>query len=225
MTIRRVAAVAFTAIGLAVIAGSIAPAGAGAAAPSQQDRAFLVAAHQSNLAEIAAGKAAQQKATTSAVRAHGQLFITDHTRLDANLRKVAAALGVRLPGAPSPAQQAALAAVSAKSGAAFDRAWLDSQLTAHRAALRDGNTELAQGSDAQAKGVAAAAAPVVKNHLSMLAQTAGVPSGVDAGTGGQAATGPSTKVGWTLLGVACIAAGAALSLLRSRRRGGWLPSA
>ncbi|MEN3360459.1 MAG: putative rane protein [Mycobacteriales bacterium] len=225
MTTRRVAAIALAAIGFAVLAGALAPGGAGAAAPNQQDRSFLAAAHQSNLAEIAAGQAAQRKATTAAVRAHGQLFIADHTRLDANLRKVASALGVNLPGAPSAAQQAALAAVNAKSGAAFDRAWVDSQLTAHRAALAAGNTELAQGSDAQAKGVAAAAAPVVKNHLSMLAQTAGVPSGVDAGTGGQAATGPSTKVGWGLLAVAGIAGCTAMSLLWSRRRDAELPPA
>src|SRR4051794_2245345 len=185
MSIRRLASLALAGAGLAVAAVATVPGTATAAAPSTQDRAFLVAAHQGNLAEIAAGRAALRKATTAAVREHGQVFITDHTRLDANLTKVAAALDVSLPDAPSAAQQAELAAVSAHSGAAFDQAWTDQQLAAHRATLQLGNTELAKGSDPQVKGLASASAPVVRSHLAMLEQTGGAPSGVNAGTGGQ----------------------------------------
>jgi putative membrane protein len=86
-------------------------AGIAAAAPSSQDRAFLVA-----------GKAALQKSGNDVVRRHGQLFIRDHTRLDADLRKVADDLKVDLPSQPSAAQRATLASVSAKSGSAFDAA-------------------------------------------------------------------------------------------------------
>jgi putative membrane protein len=219
MTIRRLAALAVAALGLAVPAVALTATGAGATAPNQQDRTFLVAAHQANLAEIAAGRAAQQKATSTDVREHGQLFITDHTRLDAGVRRVATALGVTLPNAPNSTQQAQLAAVSAKSGAAFDRAWTASQLTAHRQALALGTTELSGGSDAQVKGLASTAAPVVQGHLSMLEQSDTAPTGVNAGTGGQAATAPSTRTGWALLGLAGVAVVAALALLRPAPRG------
>ena len=69
----------------------------------------MVVAHQSNLTEIAAGKAAQQKATSQKVRDLGQMFITDHTANDAKLRSAAKTLGVTLPGSPNAQQRAALA--------------------------------------------------------------------------------------------------------------------
>lgn len=121
LLLRRVAVVATAGIGLAITVAGVAGTSTTTAAPSAQDRAFLIAAHQSNLTEIAAGKAAQQKATTQVVREHGALFIRDHTRLDASLQQVARTLGVDLPGTPNPAQQATLASVSAKSGSAFDQ--------------------------------------------------------------------------------------------------------
>jgi putative membrane protein len=193
--------------------------GVAAAAPSDQDRAFLVAAHQSNLTEIQAGKAALQKSSNDVVRRHGQLFIRDHTRLDADLRAVAQDLNVSLPSRPSAAQRATLATVSAQSGAAFDAAWLRSQLAGHRQARADGQRELAQGSDAQVKKLAQAAAPVIQMHLDMLEEATGSASGVAAGNGGQAATRPAgrTALGTTLLGLGGAFVAGAVALGRRRR--------
>lgn len=218
-SLRRVAVVATAGIGLAITVVGVAGASTTTAAPSAQDRAFLVAAHQSNLTEMAAGKAAQQKATTQVVREHGALFIRDHTRLDASLQQVARTLGVDLPGTPNPAQQATLASVSAKSGSAFDQAWLTSQLAGHRAAKAAGSTEIATGSDATVVALAKTAAPVVQMHLSMLEQATGTtPTGVDAGTGGQAATtGGGMLLGWVLVGLGLLAAAGMLALVRPRR--------
>lgn len=217
-TLRRAALILTAGVGLAVAAVGTAGASSATVAPDAQDRAFLVGAHQSNLAEIAAGRVAQQKATTEVVRRHGQIFIRDHTRLDANLRQVAQRLGVRLPDAPSPAQQAALASVSAKSGAAFDRAWLQQQLASHRASKALGQRELAQGADPTVKALASASAPVIQMHLSMLEQATGTaPSGAAAGTGGQAATQPVGRLGWALVGLGIVAAAGCLALLRPQR--------
>lgn len=216
-TLRRLALIGVAGAGLALTAAGVAGATT-TAAPNAQDRAFLVAAHQSNLTEIAAGKAAQAKATSSVVREHGQLFITDHTRLDASLQTVAKNLGVTLPSTPNPAQRATLASVSAKSGAAFDSAWLTSQLAGHRAAKADGVKELASGSDASVLSLDKAAAPVVQMHLTMLEQATGTPTGVNAGTGGQAATAPGgIQTSWVLIGLGLVAAAGSLTLMRSRR--------
>ena len=205
------AALACAAVGLA--------SGTAVAAPSSQDRAFLVAAHQNNLTEIEAGKAALQKSRNDVVRRHGQLFIRDHTRLDADLRKVAGDLDVDLPSRPSAAQRATLASVSAKSGSAFDAAWLASQLAGHRQAKADGQRELAQGSDARVKQLARAAAPVIQMHLDMLEEATGSVSGVAAGTGGQAATRPAgrTALGATLLALGGLLAAGSVVLSRRRR--------
>jgi putative membrane protein len=180
----------------------------------------MAAAHQSNLAEIAAGKAALAKSSNAVVREHGQLFIRDHTRLDADLRRVAGELNVELPSQPSAAQRATLAEVSARSGAAFDAAWIRSQLAAHQQAKAGGQKELATGSDARVKRLASAAAPVIQMHLDMLVEATGEVSGVAAGSGGQAASQPAghTALGTALLGLGGLFAAAALVALGRRRR-------
>jgi putative membrane protein len=215
--LRRLALIGAAGAGLALTAAGV--AGATTAAPSGQDRAWMVAAHQSNLTEITAGQAAQQKATTSVVKEHGQLFIRDHTRLDASLQALAKSKGVTLPSTPNAQQRATLASVSAKSGSAFDSAWLTSQLAGHQQAKAGGQTEIANGSDPDVVAAAKAAAPVVQSHLTMLEQATGTaPTGVNGGTGGQAATaGGGIRTGWVLLGLGLLAAAASLTLLRGRR--------
>src|SRR5690349_24279135 len=100
MSIRRVAAV------LSVAGLLLVPATAAQAAPSDQDAAYLKAAHQSNLAEISGGKLAQQKGQSQQVKDLGARFVADHTKLDAAVQQTASQLGVDLPAAPNEKQQA-----------------------------------------------------------------------------------------------------------------------
>jgi putative membrane protein len=181
------------------------------AAPSPQDTAFLQAAHQSNLAEIAGGTLAQQKGQSQQVKDLGARFVTDHTTLDNSLKQVAQALGVTLPDAPNADQQALAARYQATNGTAFDTLFISTQMDAHMAAMANGKTELAQGSDPQAKQVAQTAAPVIAGHhdqLTAAARALGVPTGVDSGSGGAAATNRSALVPGSLivLGLALIIA-------------------
>jgi putative membrane protein len=212
ITIRRAAAVA------GVAALLLLPATAAAAAPSDQDRAYLVAAHQSNLAEIATGKLAQQKAASDAVKDLGERWVADHTKLDTAVTQTAEALGVDLPDAPNAEQQALAARYEAASGSAFDKLWIPTQMDAHMKAMQAGQKEIADGSDAQAKKTAQDAAPVVASHHELLEDAAsevGVPDSIGTGTGGQAATSNvPAAAGLGVLGLLLV--GAALFLLRRR---------
>jgi putative membrane protein len=220
------------ALGVAAAAALALPAAAASAAPaahqvaanpavraavSSQDRAWMVAAHQSNLTEIAAGKAAQQKATSQKVRDLGAMFIRDHTANDTKLTAAAKTLGVDLPGRPNAQQRAALASVAAKSGAAFDSAWIASQITGHRQTLAATDTELSSGSNATVLSLARATRPVVAHHLEeLVAAGGGSVSSVGAGTGGQAAFGEAGP-GLALTGLGVLMAGAAGALVLRRR--------
>ncbi|WP_136518162.1 MULTISPECIES: DUF4142 domain-containing protein [Cellulomonas] len=212
-TTRTVAALVAAAACLALAAT---PA---AAAPNAQDQQFLVGAHQANLAEIASGQAALAEATTPGVREMGQQLITDHQALDAQVTAVAQQLGVTLPDAPTPEQQAALAEVQAEEGQDFDTAWLYLQIESHRATLALGEQELAGGAEQAVKDLATASAPVVQRHLDhalALAQELGVDS-VPAGTGGQAAASERPLgLALSLVG-GLLLAGAAGLVVRSRR--------
>ena len=190
---------------------------------TQQDKDFLVAAHQSNLAEIAAGNTAQAKGASATVRDLGARMVSDHTKLDASLTPVAGQLGVTLPGAPNAEQQNQLAQVSAKSGQAFDAAWLAAMIAGHRQTLAGIQAELASGSSEQVKQLAQTAQPVVQDHLNMLLAANGGAAGANAGTGGQAASLPQPAVlaaaGLAVLGVLLLVAGLG-SLRRHRQAAG-----
>jgi putative membrane protein len=222
------------AAGVALTAAVTLPAAALAAAPAPpaaapaalrtvtdvtaQDRQWMVAAHQSNLTEIAAGTAAQQKATTDKVRRLGTMFKQMHTQQDAQLRAAARTLGVDLPGAPNAQQRAALAAVSAESGAAFDAAWIAQQTTSHRQTLAATDQQIANGSNDTALRLARASRPVVAAHLAELTGGgSGSPTSIDAGTGGQAAT-DGAMPGLALTGLGVLLVAAAGGVLVARRR-------
>jgi putative membrane protein len=190
------------------------------AAPSSQDVSWMQSIHQGNLAEIAAGNAAQQSATTTDVKRLGAEFVQEHTQLDTAVTQAAQQLGVQLPGSPTPAQQQGLAAVQQKTGQAFDTAWIAEELGGHQAAEAITQQEIQTGSDATVMGLARTGLPVIQKHLAQLrtaAQKYGVPTSVPAGTGGQAAGDGLRRLGWALSGVGALALVAGTVGLARRR--------
>lgn len=214
MSIKR----AVLALGVASLL--LVPATAAQAAPSDQDAAYLKAAHQSNLAEIAGGRIAQQKGQSRQVKDLGARFVADHTRLDAAVRQTASALDVDLPSAPNAEQQAIAARYRAASGDDFDALFVSTQMDAHMKAMNLGRTEIAQGGDAQAKKVAQDAAPVIASHhgaLEEAGRSLGVPDTISSGTGGQAAHSAFTAPVIGLLAAGVLLLFAAAGLLWRRR--------
>ncbi|MFG1922818.1 DUF4142 domain-containing protein [Cryptosporangium sp. NPDC048952] len=171
-----VAGVAALATLLAVLIGSAAPASA-TTGVNTQDRTYLRAAHQANLAEITAAKIALDKATEPVTKQLARVWIRDHSRLDAALRPVARKLGVALPAAPNAQQRALAAKYRATSGPAFDRLWISTQMTAHHQAMALGDAELQKGSAAPVKKLARDAAPVIAKHGTLLDKAAKIVDG------------------------------------------------
>ncbi|MCZ2804273.1 DUF4142 domain-containing protein [Modestobacter sp. VKM Ac-2983] len=204
------------------VAGLVALAATPAlAAPSDQDVTWMQSAHQSNLAEIAAGEAAQQSATTQEVRDLGAVLVADHSTLDQSLTQAAEEFGVELPAEPTAAQQAALARVQEQSGRAFDSAWIAAQITGHVNSAAATQQEIATGTDPQVVELARTALPVIQGHLERLRALAGefgVPTSVPGGTGGQAADGGAGALGVGLVGVGALAVlGGTVGLVRRRQ--------
>lgn len=200
---------------ITVLAALLLVASPASAEPSEQDAAWMKAAHQSNLAEIAAGTAAREHATTEAVQNMGLVLVEEHQTLDAELTAAAEQLGVELPTEPSAEQQAALEAVIAHKGEAFDAGWIASQIEGHRMSLAAGEEEIASGSDPTVIALAEGAAPIVQGHLDHLLElSGGAPGAVPSGIGG--ASGP-VPLGVALIGGGVVAVAGALLLVRRGR--------
>jgi putative membrane protein len=143
-------------------------AGAAVKSVSKQDKTWLVKAHQANLAEINAGMMAKRDGHSKEVRLAGDTLITDHTMLDGSMKPAAYDLGVRLPDAPSARQQAKAKKLEGKKGMAFDNAWTQAMIKAHKKAIALTKNEIGHGSSPRVKQLAKTTLPVLEKHLEML---------------------------------------------------------
>ncbi|HEU0089467.1 MAG TPA: DUF4142 domain-containing protein [Pseudonocardiaceae bacterium] len=95
------------------------------------DRDMLIKVRQAGLWEMPTGQQAQQQASSARVREVGGLISAEHADLDAQVRAVAAQLGVLLPNQPSAQQQGWMAEIASQSGSDFDRTFVQRLRAAH----------------------------------------------------------------------------------------------
>jgi putative membrane protein len=117
------------------------PAPARGAAPSELDTAFLVAAHQSYLTEVAAGDQAGVRASTQRIKDLGARTAEGYRQLDDVVQQVARAANVSLPAAPNDEQRAVADRLTASSVQDYKALWLSTRMDAPHA----GNGQRAAG--------------------------------------------------------------------------------
>jgi len=185
------------ALALAVVMSAVG-AGTAVAAPNDQDEAFITSNGQTNLAEIAIGQLALGRAQNESTRELAQMTLTDHQAALEKLKTVAANLGVQLPDAPSPEQQANAATLQSVDTASFDATYAQIQVAGHQKSIQATNAELSGGADETVLAYATGYLPVATHHLEMaqevVAEVGGSPTAVPAGTGGLASATPSSTV-------------------------------
>ncbi|GIE78779.1 hypothetical protein Aph02nite_47290 [Actinoplanes philippinensis] len=140
----------------------------GIAEPSTQDTAFLQAANEINLAGIAQGRIAWTRTTNAEVKEIAGRFMVDHIRLNAEITEAARKLKLKLNATPNAEQIAVAERYQAASAGSFDLLYLSTQLELQQEAKRIADAQVARGSDASIKQVAAEAAPILAGHQKML---------------------------------------------------------
>jgi predicted outer membrane protein len=95
------------------------------------DREFITKVRLAGLWELPAGRQAQQKGTTQAVRTAGQHLIEGHMFLDERVRDVASKLGLELPNEPSEQQKQWLTTLTTAQGVTYDRDFANILRLAH----------------------------------------------------------------------------------------------
>ena len=130
---------------------------------------FVMKAAASDMFEIESSKLAVQKATNPEVKAFAQQMIDAHTATTAELKKTIADSGQAItpPAALPPEMQEELTEMQGKTGADFDKDYMDEQVDAHQNALNLLQRYANDGDVAQIKTFAAATAPKVQQHYDM----------------------------------------------------------
>jgi putative membrane protein len=144
------------------------PSSSAASKPTEQDRDWMRAIHQGNLAEIQAGHLGQTKGSSKSVKAIGKLLVDDHTKADAMVIKTARQLDIHLPGSPSGAQNKQADALENASQADFDEDWISAMTKAHKDAVAATKKEIKKGSAPEVKSLAESTLPVLERHLTEL---------------------------------------------------------
>lgn len=129
---------------------------------------FAKKAALAGMTEVALGKIAEQKATAPAVKEFGKMMVTDHTAAGDKLKAIAAEKKIELPAALEKMQQAKVSKIEALEGAAFDKAYVESQVKAHEKAVALFKEASTNCSDSELKSFALATLPTLESHLAKI---------------------------------------------------------
>jgi putative membrane protein len=141
-------------------------------AGSNPDKDFFKHAAEGGIAEVEAGKLAQSKGSSQAVKDFGAMMVTDHSAANDKLKSIATGENVDLPTSSSVKQMASKAKLEVLTGDTFDKAYIKGQIAAHQQTAALFKKEIASGSDAQAQAFAKATLPTVQAHLKKIRQIA-----------------------------------------------------
>ncbi len=98
---------------------------------SDADAKFAVDAANGGMAEVVLGKLAQDRAINDKVKAFGTMMVTDHSKANAEMKQLAALKKITLPDSISADEQKLKIELASKSGADFDKAYVDAMVKDH----------------------------------------------------------------------------------------------
>ncbi|TMH67044.1 MAG: DUF4142 domain-containing protein [Betaproteobacteria bacterium] len=151
------------------------------------DAAAMKQLAQDNLNEVEAGKLAASKAQRPDVKQFGQKMADDHARMFEDLKKLAKTKDVALPDKAALKDLAQTKMLERKSGADFDREFMEHMVKGHEKALLEANATAAKAKDPDFKSAAQQAVYKIQEHLQLAKRIAGGQAGAAGST-----TGPIT---------------------------------
>ena len=158
--------------GTAPMAGAI-PMIATASQPAGQngrrvaDHKFMKKAAAGGLTEVEMGKLAQTQAASDQVKQFGARMDTDHSKVNAELKSIAASKNVELPQSPPKKETKMMDKLKSMSGTEFDRAYMSHMVSDHKKDIELFEKESNSGKDPQLKAFAAKTLPTLQEHLQM----------------------------------------------------------
>jgi len=140
-------------------------AATGGIAVDADDAKFATDAANGGMAEVALGKLAQEKSTNAQVKSFGAMMVADHGKANDELTAIAKTKNITLPATVDEDHQKKMDDLSKKTGADFDKAYVDAMIDGHKKTLDLMQKEAKDGKDADLKAFAAKTAPTVQTHL------------------------------------------------------------
>jgi putative membrane protein len=144
-------------------AGCLTSALAATSEPTSQQ--FVTKASEANLAEIKTSQLALSKSQDAQVRNFAQEMIDDHTKANQELATLAGQKNLKVPDDTDMSHRASMKLLEAKSGASFDKSYIDQMQKDHQKAVALFR-EASKSSkvDADLKAFATSTLPTLQHH-------------------------------------------------------------
>jgi putative membrane protein len=137
---------------------------------SGDDAKFAVIAASGGMAEVELGKLAQQKAENAQVKDFGAMMVQDHSKANAALTDIAKSKNIALPASLGTDEQKLKADLEAKSGADFDKAYVQAMLDDHEKDIKDFEQASKNVKYPEMAAFINQTLPVLKKHLAAIQQ-------------------------------------------------------
>lgn len=130
-----------------------------------QDNDFVEDASAKGVAEVEAGKLAQEKGSSADVKEFAGMMIKDHTAANEKLKTIADSKNLKISDSAELLDKAKAMILELRGAKSFDQAYANNQVKAHEATIEIFEKEIADGKDAEVKAFATETLPKLKSHL------------------------------------------------------------
>jgi len=143
-------------------------AATGGIAVDEADAKFTTQAAVGGMAEVELGKMALEKSSNAKVKEFATMMVKDHGMANTELMAIAKLKNITLPNTVDDEHKQKMDDLSKKTGADFDKAYVDAMVSGHKSTLKLMEDEAKDGKDADLKSFATKTAPIVQSHLVMI---------------------------------------------------------
>ena len=148
------------------------PKGGDSLATFADSTSFHALAASIDLADVLASVQAKSRGTQPEVKKFAEDMISDHTKTNEELKKIATMRGLALPTSPVGTHQRMLnKVVNEKDANEFDEEYMDLQITLHKQAVELYESAAKHNSDPELKAFANRMLPAMRHHLDMAKST------------------------------------------------------
>jgi putative membrane protein len=175
---------------------------AGASTADWNKETFIKEAAQNSMAEVNMAQLGTTKAQDPGLKEAAQRLVTDHSKLNDQLKELASKKGVTLSTDIDSKHQKMIDHVSSLSGSEFDKAFASHMVQGHKKSIAKYKQAAAQNDDTEIRDFAKNTLPTLQEHLTLVqkyapAGTAGIaveePAGAESEQKDDASPAPQYK--------------------------------
>jgi len=133
----------------------------------KNDFNFIEAAAEIDMAEIQLGKLAQNNAASATIKKFGERTMSEHTKMNKELRDIVRAQGMSLDDRLDKKHQELCDQLSKVNGAEFDRMYAKDMVKGHEQAIMKFEKEAKHGQNTEVKAWAEKWLPTLREHLKL----------------------------------------------------------